>query len=98
MSGVGTELHKVFRWWGFKPTGNCRCDALRAHYDQRGPAWCLEHIDEIVGEILQEAANRRKDFTADLRNLLPALSLSLPQTVQKTVLRRIVQVCINRKK
>ena len=96
MSGVGTQLHKIFRWWGFQATDKCQCDARRRHYDQMGPIWCREHIDEIADEILEEAGNRKQDFTANLRTLLPALSLSMPRSVQRIVLKRIVQVCINR--
>ena len=96
MNGVGTQLHRIFQWWGFTPTGDCRCETRRKHYDQMGPQWCQEHIDEIVTEILEEADNRKKDFAAVLQNLLPTLSLSLPRPVQKLALKRIVQVCINR--
>ena len=97
-SGVGTQLHGIFSWWGFKPTGDCRCEIRRHHYDKMGPLWCQEHIDEIVEEILEEARNNKRSFTTDLRNFFPVLSLTLPEFVQKTVLKRIVQVCINRTK
>jgi hypothetical protein len=63
-----------------------------------GPLWCQEHIDEIVEEILEEARTKKMSFTTDLRNFFPALSLTLPESVQKIVLKRIVQVCINRTK
>ena len=96
MNGVGTELRKIFRWWGFRPTDSCKCSALRKQYDTQGPQWCQEHITEIVDEILEESQKRKRDMISDIRNLLPALSLSMPQPVQRIVLTRIVQVCINR--
>jgi tRNA G26 N,N-dimethylase Trm1 len=93
-TGVGTQLHGIFTWWGFHPTGRCRCHEKRLYYDQKGPLWCQEHLDEIVEEILEEA--RKREITISLQNILPALSLALPETTLRRILKRIVQVCINR--
>ena len=96
--GVGTELRDIFHWWGFRATKSCRCKTLRRRYDKNGPDWCQEHINEIVDQIIQEAAKRNVDWQHGVRHLLPSLPLILPEFLQRLALTQIVQICINRAK
>lgn len=92
MTGVGTELHRVFRWWGFKTDDNCGCEIRRTEYDQNGVQWCREHRDQIVDDIMAEAKRRK----INLKSVLDNLTLFAPESLQRFVLGRIVDVCIKR--
>jgi len=94
--GVGTELHSILDWWGFRPTKSCQCKALQRYYNQKGPDWCQEHLDEIVDQILREAGKRKVNWWQGIQQIIPTLSRTLPECLQRIVLTRIVQVCINR--
>lgn len=56
--GPGTELHKLIRrWTGAWEFPGCQCAARMAQMDLWGPAGCREHLEEIVGWLLQAAGD-----------------------------------------
>lgn len=55
-NGPGTELKKLFRSWGVSACGGCITTAKKM--DENGPAWCREHIDELVAEVHENATRR----------------------------------------
>ncbi|MCE5268908.1 MAG: hypothetical protein LLG00_13600 [Planctomycetaceae bacterium] len=57
--GPGDHLHDaIMRWAGEVPTRECGCADRIAAMNQWGPSGCREHIDEIVGWLLDEASKR----------------------------------------
>lgn len=62
-SGVGTELKKFLRSLGIKADGNCACNKKAKIMDHKGPTWCRENLELIVGWLEEEAKRRRKLFS-----------------------------------
>ena len=57
--GPGDYLHDaILRWVGESPTADCQCRSRIAQMNAWGPTGCREHLDKIVGWLLEEAAQR----------------------------------------
>ena len=57
--GPGDYLHNaILRWVGESPTEDCQCRSRIAQMNAWGPQGCREHLDEIVGWLLDEAQRR----------------------------------------
>lgn len=61
-AGAGTALSKALKAFGIVPTANCPCNYYAALMDAKGPDWCEENIDTIVGWLRDEAAKRGLPF------------------------------------
>ena len=71
--GPGVELKKLLLLVGIVATPNCACNArarMMDEYEARKPGWCLEHIEEIVGWLREEATKRGLPFIATLAKLM----------------------------
>lgn len=73
--GPGTELKKLLAGWPLyiTTTENCSCNAHARKMDieeARAPGWCIEHIDEIVGWLREEATQRGFPFLDTAGRLL----------------------------
>lgn len=60
--GAGTELKRLLKKIGIEAVGQCQCNARAAEMDRRGPDWCEENINLIVGWLREEAERRRMPF------------------------------------
>jgi len=62
--GPGTELSKLLKRFGIKPTPTCACRAKAAQMDAWGPDECerQERIDEVVAVMRAEAEARGLPF------------------------------------
>lgn len=57
--GPGNYLHDTIqRWVGESPTDGCQCSSRIEQMNAWGPQGCREHLDEIVGWLLDEAHRR----------------------------------------
>jgi hypothetical protein len=77
--GPGVELKKLLSLVGIVATPNCACNArarMMDEYEARKPGWCLEHIDEIVGWLREEAAKRSLPFLDAAARLLVRRAIS----------------------
>ena len=63
-SGAGTELHKLLGRIGLKLAAGCKCSQHIRTMDAKGPQWCRDNIDTIVGWLREEAERRKLPFTA----------------------------------
>lgn len=68
-SGPGTELKKLLAAWGIT-SSSCNCDAHAAEMDEKGPDWCEENIDTVVGWLREEADRRSLLFVEGLARLM----------------------------
>jgi hypothetical protein len=55
--GPGTELKRLLAWFA-SPSDSCECESRAAQMDAWGPDGCREHLNEIVGWLLEEAELR----------------------------------------
>jgi hypothetical protein len=54
--GPGNWLHiAILRWVGEGPTRKCGCEDRIAQMNEWGPTGCREHLDEIVGWLVEQA-------------------------------------------
>ena len=60
---AGTFLHAAIKAWTDEaPALSCNCAKWIKAMDQNGDAWCREHLDEIVEDLVREAAKRAHDW------------------------------------
>ena len=61
-NGPGTILSKMLTKIGIHSTPNCSCRRRAMEMNTRGPDWCAENIDTIVGWLREESAKRKLPF------------------------------------
>lgn len=61
-NGPGTLLSKMLSKIGINSTPNCSCRRRAIEMNNRGPEWCAENIDTIVGWLREEAEKRKLPF------------------------------------
>jgi hypothetical protein len=61
-NGPGTILSKMLAKVGIKSTPNCSCRRRAMEMNTRGPDWCAENIDTIVGWLREESEKRKLPF------------------------------------
>lgn len=60
--GPGTILSKMLSKIGIHSTPNCSCRRRAMEMNTRGPDWCAENIDMIVGWLREESEKRKLPF------------------------------------
>ena len=68
-TGPGTYLHWLLAGWGITPDLACGCQEKAQEMDERGPAWCRDHLETIVAWLLEPA--RARFFLGPLVRLAP---------------------------
>lgn len=61
-NGPGTILSKMLSKIGIKSTPNCSCRRRAMEMNTRGPEWCAQNIDTIVGWLREESEKRKLPF------------------------------------
>lgn len=61
-NGPGTILSKMLSKIGINSTPNCSCRRRAMEMNNRGPEWCAENIDTIVGWLREESEKRKLPF------------------------------------
>ncbi len=61
-NGPGTILSKMLSKIGIKSTPNCSCRRRAMEMNNKGPDWCAENIDTIVGWLREESEKRKLPF------------------------------------
>lgn len=61
-NGPGTILSKMLSKIGIQSTPNCSCRRRAMEMNTRGPDWCAENIDTIVGWLREESEKRKLPF------------------------------------
>jgi hypothetical protein len=61
-NGPGTMLSKMLAKIGIKSTPNCSCRRRAMEMNTRGPDWCAQNIDTIVGWLREESEKRGLPF------------------------------------
>lgn len=60
--GPGTILSKMLSKIGIHSTPNCSCRRRAMEMNTKGPEWCAENIDMIVGWLREESEKRKLPF------------------------------------
>lgn len=68
--GPGTELKKLLHKIGFRIKPDCSCNQHAKNMNNRGPKWCAENIDTVVGWLKAEADRQRLPFLEPVAKLV----------------------------
>lgn len=60
--GPGTILHNMLKKIGIKTTPNCSCLQRAIEMNKKGPEWCEQNLDTILGWLKEESAKRKLPF------------------------------------
>ena len=60
--GPGTELKRLLRRVGIRPTANCKCNAHARKMDRNGVDWCEANTDTILAWLAAESSRRGLPF------------------------------------
>lgn len=62
-AGPGKRLKIVLGWFYIGPANGCRCDDHAIEMDEKGPQWCRDNLETIVGWLREEAERRWLPFS-----------------------------------
>ena len=83
-NGPGTILSKMLSKIGIKSTPNCSCRRRAMEMNTRGPEWCSENIDMIVGWLREEPEKRKLPFVDFAGRLLIQRAVKLSKKALKS--------------
>jgi hypothetical protein len=82
-TGTGTFLSSMLEKIGIKASPNCACKTRAKIMNCRGPDWCEENIDKIVGWLREEATKRKLPFIDFAGKLLIKRAIGLARAAKK---------------
>jgi hypothetical protein len=85
-NGPGTMLSKMLSKIGINSTPNCSCRRRAIEMNNKGPDWCEQNTDMIVGWLREEAQKRKLPFVDFAGKLLiqRAIKMSRKALSQQT--------------
>ena len=87
--GPGAHLHRLIKkYTGEGITAKCGCVNRIAEMNRRGPAWCRDNMQTIIGWMEEEIKRRTKQADTPPRWRLRLAGLGLPG--QRTAIRWLV--------
>jgi hypothetical protein len=81
--GVGGHLKKLLAYFGLVADGDCLCDDRAREMNLRGPDWCAENIETIVGWLREAAEKRGLPFSAFAARQLVRLAIRRARADQR---------------
>lgn len=76
-NGPGTILSKMLSKIGINSTPNCSCRRRAIEMNNKGPEWCEQNLDMIVGWLKEEATKRKLPFVDFAGKLLIQRAIKL---------------------
>lgn len=77
--GPGTELKRIFKWFGQKEVTGCRCSDTACTMNLKGPEWCRENMEWIYNRIYMEADSRKIGYL--IRLAKPIFRMAVEQAI-----------------
>ena len=84
-NGPGTILSKMLSKIGIHSTPNCSCRRRAMEMNTRGPDWCAENIDTIVGWLREESEKRKLPFVDFAGKLLIQRAIKVSRKALKAL-------------
>jgi len=84
-NGPGTILSKMLSKIGIHSTPNCSCRRRAMEMNTRGPDWCAENIDMIVGWLREESERRKLPFVDFAGKLLIQRAVKMSRKALKAL-------------
>lgn len=82
-NGPGTVLSKMLSKIGINSTPNCSCRRRAMEMNTRGPDWCAENIDMVVGWLREESEKRKLPFVDFAGRLLIQRAIKVSRKAMK---------------
>lgn len=82
-NGPGTILSKMLSKIGIHSTPNCSCRRRAMEMNTRGPDWCSQNIDMIVGWLREESEKRKLPFVDFAGKLLIQRAIKVSRKAMK---------------
>jgi len=92
--GPGTELTKLFAWFGFRHTPSCACARHARQMDKWGPDGCEENIEEVLDWLDEEA--KKRTVTRVIATPGGAATMEDTMPFSRPVAEQIVRLAIRR--
>lgn len=74
--GPGSILSGMLSSLGIKSAPTCSCKRRALEMNDKGPDWCAENIDQIVGWLEEEAKKRKLPFVKTVAKLMVQRAIS----------------------
>lgn len=74
--GPGSVLSNMLSYLGINSSANCSCKRHAIEMNQRGPDWCEENLDTILGWLKEESAKRHLPFVESIARLIVKRAIS----------------------
>lgn len=84
-NGPGTILSKMLSKIGIHSTPNCSCRRRAMEMNTRGPDWCAENMDTIVGWLREESEKRKLPFVDFAGKLLIQRAIKVSRKAMKAL-------------
>lgn len=84
-NGPGTILSKMLSKIGIHSTPNCSCRRRAMEMNTRGPDWCAQNIDLIVGWLKEESEKRKLPFVDFAGKLLIQRAIKVSRKALKAL-------------
>jgi hypothetical protein len=75
-NGPGSILSGMLSSLGIKSAPTCSCKRRALEMNTRGPDWCEENIDQILGWLEEEATKRKLPFVKTIAKLMVQRAIS----------------------
>jgi hypothetical protein len=84
-NGPGTLLSKMLSKIGINSTPNCSCRRRAMEMNTRGPDWCADNIDTVVGWLREESERRKLPFVDFAGKLLIQRAIKMSRKAMKAL-------------
>ena len=82
-NGPGTMLSKMLSKIGINSTPNCSCRRRAIEMNTKGPDWCEQNMDMIVGWLREESTKRKLPFVDFAGKILIQRAIKLSRKALK---------------
>lgn len=69
-NGAGTILSGMISSLGIKSTPNCSCRQHAIEMNEKGPDWCEQNLDQILGWLKEESKKRNMPFIETIAKIM----------------------------
>lgn len=81
-NGPGSILSSMISFLGIKVTPGCSCTRHAIEMNEKGPEWCEQNIDIIVGWLREESEKRKLPFIETVARLLVQRAIKISKKLK----------------
>ena len=81
-NGPGSILSNMLSYIGINSSPNCSCKRHAIEMNERGPDWCEQNIDTILGWLKEESKKRSLPFVESVAKLIVLRAIKLSRKIK----------------